>query len=235
MSTTPDHPHLAQPSARAFSAPASLGDPRTGFARAVAVGTTTIAEVAPGQLGDPTPCDELDVDGLLGHLVGVLHRVAAIGQRVDPVAVPAFVERPEQGWLRAWTDAAADVERAWADDAALERTVVLPWATLTGGAALLGYVNEIVVHTWDLATATGQQPMWDDDVVAGAYWAITQTLPPTGRAAIFREVMARIDPAAVGTAAIEPPFADAVPVGEEATPIDRLVAYTGRTPRPGDR
>ena len=45
----------------------------------------------------------------------------------------------------------------WADDALLDLTVELPWATLSGTEVLASYTGELTLHTWDLATATGQQ------------------------------------------------------------------------------
>jgi len=174
MTTTPQI--SAPPSAAGLDA-----DPRRLFARGAAVAAATIAAVRPDQMGSATPCDELDVRALLGHLVGVVHRAAAIGRGEDAMAVPGTVARPDDDWTAAWEEAVAAVDHAWRDDAVLERIVVLPWATLPGGAALLGYLNEIVVHTWDVAQATGQEPTWDDQVVGAAFEAISRSLPPEGR------------------------------------------------------
>ena len=51
--------------------------------------------------------------------------------------------------------------------------------------------------------------------------------PATGRAAIFERVRATM-PAPLRDAPA--PFADAVPVAEDASLIDRLVAWSGRDP-----
>ncbi len=205
-------------------------DPRHLFGRAVAVATATIAAVEPDQLDLPTPCAELDVTALLGHLVGVLNRAAAMGRGEDAMAVPETIDGADVVWDEVWADAATAAEEAWRDDAALARTVVLPWATLPAGAALLGYLNEVVVHTWDLARATGQHPSWDDDVVAAAFAAISAVLPADGRSELFERMMAAVDTSEVPDGFAIAPFAEAVAVGPYATPIDRLVAYNGREP-----
>jgi uncharacterized protein (TIGR03086 family) len=205
-------------------------DPRELFARGVAVATTAIATVHSDQLGLPTPCDDFDVRALLGHLLGVVDRAAAIGRGEDAMAVPAAATSANDAWPEAWADAVAAVDDAWRDDAVLGRIVVLPWATLPAGAALLGYLNEVVVHTWDLAQATDQQPTWDDEVVGAAYNAISHSLPAEGRSAMFRKMMENMDADTRPAGFASPPFADAVAASAAARPIDRLVAYTGRTP-----
>ena len=62
-------------------------DPRPILDRAIATGGSVIARVRPAQLADPTPCSEMDVRAMLGHLVAVLDRIAAVGQGEDPFAV----------------------------------------------------------------------------------------------------------------------------------------------------
>ena len=205
--------------------PYGAEDPRLAFAKAVALGTAVIGRVSPQQLVNPTPCPEYDVRALLGHLVTVLRRVAALGRGDDPFGpqVAAAVER--DAFQQAWMAAADDVDDAWADDSLLQRTVRLPWKEDTGAAIPASYVNEVTVHTWDLATATGQRPAWDPQVLSLAFDGI-RFMPGQNRAAMF-EAMAQRVPALLRGAQ---PFADAVPVSDDAPLIDRLVAWNGRRP-----
>jgi len=146
----------------------TASDVRTVFAKAMATGGDVIASVRPDQLDGPTPCTEYDVRTLVGHLVGVLDRVALMGRGENPFESPDTVTGvADDAWLAAWSDAAQRVEEAWADDASLERIVHLPWAQESGALTLASYTNEITVHTWDLATAIGRRPAWDHEVVAG--------------------------------------------------------------------
>lgn len=204
-------------------------DPRPLFAAATETATEVIGNVRADQLANPTPCTEYDVRALLRHLVGVLPRVVALGRGDDPMRVtaPDIDGLQDDDVLPAWLAVVAAAKAAWADDSALERTVVLPWATDTGAAALLGYVSEITVHTWDIAHATGQTPAWNAEAVENAYALMRNWLPEEGRAAIFAEVRKKMGPAA---AAAPDAFAEVVQVPDDAPVIDRLVAWNGRRP-----
>lgn len=208
--------------------PLADDDPRFAFAKAVDVAGQVIGGVRPDQLDQPTPCPQMDVRALLGHLVDVLQRVALIGRDENPFALPPRRAVADDGWRAAWQQAAHEVQAAWSDDAVLRRTVVLPWSQVSGGKTLCGYINEVVVHTWDLAVATGQRPVWDDEILAAAFGAIQQTLPAGDRAALFAAVADATPP---GADRLARPFAEAVPVAPDAPLIDRLVAWNGRTPQ----
>lgn len=201
-------------------------DPRELFARAVDVAGTTIEGVTPDQL--PLPAlPGMTVRDLFEHLVMVLRRVACAG-RGEPVQnwpVDA-ADVADDGFAEAWRATARDVEAAWADDAVLARPTELPWGTFSGAEALGVYLNELTVHTWDLARATGQQPAWDDAVVAAADAAIHAQLPTADRTAIWEAAKAGLPPGYPW----EDPFGPAVEVPDDAPAIDRLVAWNGRQP-----
>src|SRR2546430_112325 len=108
----------------------SQDDPRAVFARALDTGRAVVAAVTADQFDQPTPCDDFDVRTVMSHLVEVLRRVAAVGRGDDPFGVDTSVAADQ--FLAAWDAAARDVHAAWADDATLQKTVVLPWATLDG-------------------------------------------------------------------------------------------------------
>ena len=200
-----------------------LMDPRPILDHAIATGGVVIAGVRPEQLTDPTPCTDMNVRALLAHLSGVLDRVAALGNGEDPFAV---TETPvaDDRWADAWKESARRAADAWSDDAVLERPMALPWIEGSGAEVLASYFSELTVHTWDLATATGQQPDWDDTVVAAALEA-RQILPAENRRALYEEIST-----AMGLDEIAVPFAEAVPIPDDAPAIDRLVAWNGRDP-----
>jgi uncharacterized protein (TIGR03086 family) len=199
-------------------------DIRAPFARAVATAQPVIAAVRPDQLGDPTSCDQFDVRQVLDHLVGALRKVARIGRGESPFAPDETVA--DGKWSEAWTAAAHETRAAWTDDATLRRMVRLPWTEMTGEKALEVYLSEITVHTWDLATATGQSPAWDVEVVAIGLGAMQRELPAEGRTASYEEAFKHM-PAGTPT---DPPFAEAVSLPIGAPPIEQLVAWTGRRP-----
>jgi uncharacterized protein (TIGR03086 family) len=203
-------------------------DPRTLFGRAADLAGSVIDGVSPEQLGDPTPCEAFDVHALLRHFMAVLERVELIGRGTDPMSGHAGNEEAPGGdWSAYWDALAVTVEAAWSDDAALWRDVRLPWAQLSGAGALRAYTNEVTVHTWDLARATGQHPDWDAEVVEVSFEVIREHLPVEGRMAQFEAVLRSLPPQ---QRSIPPAFREAVAVAGDAPTIERLVAWTGRDP-----
>ena len=198
-------------------------DPRTHFAAAVRIASDMIEGVRPDQFESPTPCDEMTVRQLIQHLVEVLRRVEACGLGSDVWALGSF-DVPNEKLLGLWTESAHNVGAAWADDAVLERIIVLPWSQKAGGDTLNGYTSELSVHTWDLAKATGQRPVWDDAAIAAGFAEIRTNLPLEGRAALFAAIRAQ------GREGMTDPFAEAVEVPADAPLIDQLVAFNGRRP-----
>lgn len=201
-----------------------LKDPRPILDRAIATGAVVIAGVRPEQLTGPTPCTDMDVRALLAHLTGVLGRVAALGNGEDPFAVTDAAVADDR-WPDAWRESGRRAVDAWSDDGVLARPMTLPWIEGSGAEVLASYFSELTVHTWDLATATGQQPDWDDTVVAAALEAARQILPAESRRALYEEISA-----ARGLDEVAVPFAEAVPISDDAPAIDRLVAWNGRDP-----
>ena len=201
-----------------------LEDARPILARAIASGGVVVAGVRPDKLAAPTPCTEMNVRALLAHLIGVLDRIAALGNGDDPFAV-VEVPAPDDRWADAWTEAGRRAAGAWSDDAVLERPMALPWIEGSGADVLASYISELTVHTWDLATATGQRPDWDDAVVAAAL-ETRHILPAENRRAFYEQITA-----AMGLDEVAIPFAEAVAIPDDAPAIDRLVAWNGRDPR----
>jgi uncharacterized protein (TIGR03086 family) len=205
------------------SNPEATDDPRVLFTRAVRTGTEVVGAVRPEQLGWPTPCDEFDVRQLLGHLVGVLQRLARLGRGEDPFA-GGDAEAPGDDWRRAWAESADEAEAAWSEPSVLARPMTLPWQQGTGAEILAGYLSELTVHTWDLATAVGEAPAWDDEVVEVALRQLAG-LPAEGRLELFEAVSRKM-----GFEEVAIPYADPVVVPDDAPAIDRLVAWNGRRP-----
>jgi uncharacterized protein (TIGR03086 family) len=165
-------------------------DPRPILARAIAAGAAVVAGVRPDQLTDPTPCSEMDVRAMLGHLVAVLDRIATLGNDEDPFSV-IETHAPDDAWVDAWATSSARAADAWRDDATLERPMALPWIEGSGAEILTSYFSELTVHTWDLATATDQQPQWDDTVVTAALEA-RPIMPAENRRELFEEISASL-------------------------------------------
>jgi uncharacterized protein (TIGR03086 family) len=204
-------------------------DPRTAFAHATITARAVIAEVRPDQLALPTPCPEHDVRSLLGHMLTVFNRLAALGEGADPMAMPDVVTGvADDAWSDEFQAAAQRVQAAWTDAAKLDELMVLPWATAPGAAMVHMYSAELTVHTWDLAIATGQTVEWHGPTVDAALATALQALPSGDREAYF-EQMAQ-DPKFSPELAVRPPFRNIVPVGDDASALDRLIGWYGRQP-----
>ena len=205
------------------------GDPRRLLGRAVEIASATIDAIRDDQTHLPTPCEDKDVIAVVGHVVPVLERIAVLGRRGNILDVVPQIDSDSLDELRAlFAERAADLPDAWADDARLTEEVRLPWAATDGTGALHMYASEISVHTWDLAVATGQQPAWDDDVLAAALSIMQEMLPAEGRTEGYAAVVATLPP---GTPVGGQPFGEAVPTPAGAPLIDQLIGWTGRDPR----
>jgi uncharacterized protein (TIGR03086 family) len=187
-------------------------DPREIHQRAVAQTESIVAAVVPAQFGLPTPCPEYDVRALLSHTVGGLNRIAMVGEGGDALAIPARADGvPDDGWLDAYQAAAARATAAWADDARLDALVEVPWGKVPGRIAVSGYVQEITVHGWDLAKATGQPTELDPELASWVLAVAQAILPPEPRGG-------------------EVPFGPVIPVAPDAGVYARLAAWLGRQP-----
>ncbi|MEJ3745979.1 TIGR03086 family metal-binding protein [Actinomycetes bacterium KLBMP 9797] len=161
------------------------------------------------QLRLPTPCDDYDVEALRDHIVGWVQVFAASAHGRsypgDPAAYRCGAD--PAGTFRT---AAADLVDGWATYG-LDRQVTLAGGALPGDKAFNMAVMEYLTHGWDLAVATGQPVPFTEPEAAEVLARAEVTLPPQYRG----ENMA---------------FGHIVPVDEDASAIDRMVAFMGRQP-----
>jgi uncharacterized protein (TIGR03086 family) len=184
-------------------------DPRPYYQRALHWANGVVLGVGPAVLDGPTPCSEYDVRTLLGHLVATVDRARGIGEGGDPRAMPSVVaDVPDDGWGEALAVASDKMSAVWADGALLDRPVTVPWGTVPGRAAMWGYVNEALVHGWDLAVATGQDAEADPDLAEAALAGAQAKIPPDRRGGPI-------------------PFADVVESAPDAGPTERLANWSG--------
>ena len=173
-----------------------------------------VAAVPDDRLTGSTPCPDWSVADLLDHLGGlaVAFTMSARKQPLDMTGGPVVDgSRLEPGWRDRIVAALHELGEAWATTpGAFEgRTEAGPVEMAAGEAALVG-LNEVVVHGWDLAAATGTP--YDADPTAVA----------TCRG--FVESFAPADATAEGL------FGPRVEVPDDAPDLDRLLAAAGRRP-----
>ncbi|MFC9363120.1 TIGR03086 family metal-binding protein [Rhodococcus sp. NPDC057014] len=185
-------------------------DPRPLYREALTWTTGLIDNVREDQLTASTPCADFDVRTLLGHLVATVERARVIGEGGDPRSIPIVVaDIRDDGYADAYRSAADRMWPVWADDSSLDATVTAPWGTVPGRAAIWGYINETLVHGWDLAVATGQPSETRPELAEAVLGVARQAIPADPRGGPV-------------------PFADVVDPFPTAGPTERLANWSGR-------
>ena len=150
----------------------------TGFVRELDGFEAVLAGVAPDRWDAPSPCKGWSAADVAGHVIGDLRATEAFAtghQEAERPAYPRSVAGDDP--VAAWRAARADMMAAL-DSAALARPVPLPWGgQLPLGEFLDRYPMEILVHTWDLAQATGQAASFNRDLVRDALETARQYAP----------------------------------------------------------
>lgn len=163
------------------------------------------AETSLGQLDAGTPCDEWQVRDLLGHLIvsGTIAAAAVRGEE-PPAEIPVG---PDEILTATAKAALADIDEAFRRPAALERMVRTTFGPMPGVTFARFLAYEGLMHSWDLATATGRSVDVPDDVVT-AIEAFARAITPDLRG-----------PGTFGSER-EP--------AEGASPLECLAAFSGR-------
>lgn len=162
-----------------------------------------IAAIADTQLSLPTPCSEWDVRDLIGHLVTGNEGFAA-ALRGDAGAPAAGVPQSAAGLLDAYRSSGAQVAEGFRRPGVLTEPVTVPFGTVPGTVALHLRLVDLLVHGWDLATATGRSVSFPADLVEQAL-------------AFTRAALADMPPE-------RRPFGPSQAVADDAPALDRLVA-----------
>jgi uncharacterized protein (TIGR03086 family) len=174
-----------------------------------------IERVRPEQAGLPTPCRSWDVRALVAHLVNDTDQftAAATGGRPDWDTPAAGIG---DDWASAFRAGAAELRAAWQQAGDLSQEIDLPIGRVPKSFVASQQIAEFAVHSWDLATATGQRADFPAEACDAALaWASSALLPQ------FR-----------GDEASGMAFGPEVSVPGDAPAEDRLAAFFGRHPDP---
>jgi uncharacterized protein (TIGR03086 family) len=181
--------------------------------------TERVHAVREDQWAAPTTCSQWDVAALVSHVIDEDRWVAPLIHGHDLESAGKIVEGtrslPVDGGVGAnlvqeWDDASLTAADAFGEDGAMDRTVALS----RGETPARDYIGEMIfdhlVHSWDLGKAIGYTGPLPDDVIDAVY-GMAKAM---GDLSAFGEM-----------------FAPAVPVPDDASTLDKLVALTGRDPR----
>jgi uncharacterized protein (TIGR03086 family) len=170
--------------------------------------------VTEDQLDAPTPCTDYTVRDLIGHLLGLTAAFRASASKSGSTGAPPgrLAELVTGDWRGRLSVQLAELAGAWRDPGAWEGMtgaggVELP-SSLAGTIAL----NELLLHGWDLARATGQE--FDPD-------------PAGVRASLEFTSLVNSPRWTAGRTGL---FADPVEVPPDAPALDRTLGLSGRDP-----
>lgn len=170
--------------------------------------------VSDDQLGDPTPCEGRTVSQLIGHLTGLVEAFrAAADKELGPLTdtspdASGWPEAPG-GWRGTLADRVPALVEAWRRPEAWEGMTRAGGVDLPGEVGGLVALDELVLHGWDLARATGQ-PYEADDPTAEALMPFVGGFDEGGTPGLF---------------------GPSVEVEANASAFERLLARSGRDPR----
>jgi uncharacterized protein (TIGR03086 family) len=116
-----------------------------------------VGAVGPGDLVRATPCDGWDVTDLLSHVVRNHLFLAPLLAGRPPKEIKAELSGDVLGddWCGAWEAASRSALAAFEAPGALEQPIRLAMGTMPGASAVEVLTSDVLIHTWDLARATG--------------------------------------------------------------------------------
>jgi uncharacterized protein (TIGR03086 family) len=179
--------------------------------------TRLVNGVRDDQLDDPTPCSSYTLGDLLHHVRGLAEAFTVAGRKEQPAGGSKPPPRGDASLLpNNWRGETADwlsrLAETWSDPAAWEGTAWIAGFEAPASAVGITAANELVVHGWDVARASGQQLVLDGTALAPCREFVEMMSGPGSEEAR-------------GDA-----FGPALPVPVGASALDELVAGNGRDP-----
>jgi uncharacterized protein (TIGR03086 family) len=168
-----------------------------------------IASVQPGDLERSTPCASWTVRDLLNHIIGgaEMFADAIAGAPVRDISgrLPDVIGNDP---VVAFERAAGRFGEALQQEGAMQRVLELPFGPMTVKSFLRFAAFDLTVHTWDVASVTGETVAFPDELlheIESFARVVLESVPRTDR---------------LCAAPVDAPA--------DATPLQRIVAYSGR-------
>lgn len=175
-----------------------------------------VAAIADDDLGRPTPCPDYTVADLLDHVNGLslAFELAATKANGDDVSGPAGDgSRLPDDWRRRIPEAVQAMAVAWQAPESWTGMTQAGGVDLPGEVAGLVALDELLIHGWDLARATGQPYDADEANLSTVHAFLTPDAD-----------------APAGEGGPDGLFGPPVPVPVEAPLLERAVGLAGRDP-----
>jgi uncharacterized protein (TIGR03086 family) len=158
-------------------------------------------------LGRATPCTRYSVGDLLDHIGGLAVAFAASARKTPLGGAPSGdAARLAPDWRSRIPADLAAMADAWSDAGAWDGMTAAGGVDLPGAVAGLVALDELVVHGWDLARATGQPAAYDGPDLEAVHGIVQQLRGAEGV------------------------FGPEVTVAGDAPLVDRILGLAGRDP-----
>jgi uncharacterized protein (TIGR03086 family) len=175
-----------------------------------------IVRIPDEELSSPTPCPAYTVGDLIDHVGGLaLAFTAAANKDTETYGdqgPSGDATRLVDDWRTRIPRDLDTLVHAWRDPAAWAGDTRIAGMDAPGEMVGLTVADELVVHGWDIARATGQPYDGDPDMVDAARSFLSQFASP--------------DAPAGPTV----PFGPSRPVPDAASPLEHVLALAGRDP-----
>jgi uncharacterized protein (TIGR03086 family) len=167
-----------------------------------------VDRIEPSDLGNETPCEKFALSDVLDHMIVLGGSFSFLFRGLTP-AEPQPREEDGSVPTAEFRKVMHDLLDAVHTEGALDRTITAPVGEMPGDTFARLVAFDGVIHGWDIARATGLAWELPDEVVAAvdsfARIALTDDLRDGDT------------------------FKDATTAPADATPIDRIAAFSGRT------
>jgi uncharacterized protein (TIGR03086 family) len=171
-----------------------------------------VTGVRDDQLTDPTPCADTSVAALLDHLVGLTIAFREAAEKIPQTGGPrADAANLAPDWRIRIPMQLDGLVAAWQHPTAWQGDTHIAGMEMPAAAAGTAGLNEVLIHGWDIAVATGQEYRPDPDTVRTCF--------------DFGVAFAKGAPEAR-----DQMYGPVVPVPEDAPLFDRLLGQAGRDP-----
>ncbi len=177
--------------------------------RSIDTARGVLTQTTPDQYGLATPCAEWDVRQLVNHTIGALVMFSDALTKGEADIGKLMGDLVGADALSSYDAAAAAAVAAFQAPGTLDGTVRLPFAELPAAFGIQVLADDVLVHGWDLARATGTTVDWDQGLAADTLAFVQTSFPPEMRGGEFGKE---------------------VPVADEADAMTRLVGELGRQP-----
>jgi len=136
-------------------------------ARALDATGRIVGAIPPDRWQAATPCPEWDVRGLVGHLVAGNLWAAELGggATIDDVGGRLDGDLLGSDPAAAYTASAQAAAEVFSRPGALDQPCAVSYGPVPGSVYAGHRFMDVLIHGWDLATATGQDPTLDDELV----------------------------------------------------------------------